>query len=234
MAVFFDTALEPQLPATPWFGTYKTVERDGRSDVHHHHHFPYPNGYAHHVSKLSAAFKHKKHANEDVVSWTPDSDIRESKLGYHIEMEVPGVSDKKDVLIQWMLPRTLLVEGSAARPHVGLGPQADGDTMRESDVVSGSETNGVEKHGVDKSEGDRDGGPCARYPDTENEVTTKVLHGERRIGSWRRVFTLPIDSDMKTMKAGLEAGLLHISVAKKEVDSGEPATRVEVEQRVVD
>ena len=234
MAVVFDTVLESELPATTCFGTYKTAERGGRSEVVHHHHFPYPSGYAHHLSKLSAAFKHKKHASEDVVSWTPDSDIRETKLGYHIEMELPGVSDKKDILIQWMLPRTMLVEGRAARPHVGRGPQADGDTMWESDVVSGSETNRVKKQGVDKSEGDQDGGPCARYPDTENEVTTKLLHGERRIGLWRRVFTLPVDSDMKTMKAGLEAGLLHISVAKKELGGGEPATRVEVEQRVVD
>jgi HSP20 family molecular chaperone IbpA len=60
-------------------------------------------------------------------------------------------------------------------------------------------------------------------------MTTKLLHGERKTGSWRRCFSLPIDCDMKTLRAGLEAGLLHISIFKRDMAGGEPATKIEVE-----
>jgi hypothetical protein len=64
-------------------------------------------------------------------SWTPNTDIRETKLAYHIEIEVPGVTDRKNLLIQWMSPRTLLVEGDIKRPPVGRGRSAEGETLWE-------------------------------------------------------------------------------------------------------
>ena len=228
MAVVLDSDLGSEVPATTSFGGYGKPEREGHSEVLHHH-FYYPSGYLHGLGNLAEVFKHKKHANGDIVSWTPDSDVRETKLAYHIEMELAGVSDKKNILIQWMSPRTLLVESKAVRPDLTRGREADGDALWESDVMLGSETNGVEEKAVDKSMNDQDGGPCVRCPDTENEMTTKLLHVERNIGSWRRCFTLPIDCDMKTLRAGLEAGLLHISVFKREMAGEELVTRTDVE-----
>jgi hypothetical protein len=64
-------------------------------------------------------------------SWTPNTDIRETKLAYHIEIEVPGVGDRQSLLIQWMSPRTLLVEGDIKRPLVGRGKNAEGETLWE-------------------------------------------------------------------------------------------------------
>ena len=38
---------------------------------------------------------------------------------------------------------------------------------------------------------------------------------ERKLSSWRRSFTLPMDVDMKTAKAVTEFGLMRILVLKK-------------------
>jgi hypothetical protein len=137
MAVVWDSALESEVPAITSFGDYGKAESERCREVHHHHHHHlYPNSYPLHLGILAGAFKHKPHANGDIGSWTPDSDIRETKLAYHIEMELAGVSDKKDILIQWMSPRTLVVEGKAVRPDLTRGREADGDAMWESDVAS--------------------------------------------------------------------------------------------------
>ena len=219
------------------FGGYEKLAREGVPIAHqHHHHFHYPGGVYHTLGNFAAeAFQHKKHtnANGDLVSWTPDSDVCETKIAYHIEMEVAGVSDKKAIKIAWLSPRTLQVDGAAMRADLIRGREGDGEPMWESDVVSGgsgSETSGVSKKPDVKAKDGEDGGPCIRCADCENEVTTKIIHGERKIGSWRRTFTMPIGCDMTTLRAKLDSGLLHISVFKKKVVDGEgPVKVVEVE-----
>ena len=41
------------------------------------------------------------------------------------------MTDRQSLLIQWMSPRTLLVEGDIKRPLVGRGKNAEGDTLWE-------------------------------------------------------------------------------------------------------
>ena len=60
-------------------------------------------------------------------------------------------------------------------------------------------------------------------------MTTEIIHGERKIGSWHRTFTLPLDRDLTTTKAKLDAGLLHISVFKNDGSGGDEAKMVAVE-----
>jgi HSP20 family molecular chaperone IbpA len=103
---------------------------------HHHdqmHHFHFPpvslqsmtRRFSHHRDKSS-------HTSEPrLPPWAPNTDIRETKLAYHIEIEVPGVMDRQNLLIQWMSPRTLLVEGDIKRPPVGRGKNAEGETLWE-------------------------------------------------------------------------------------------------------
>jgi HSP20 family molecular chaperone IbpA len=59
-------------------------------------------------------------------SWSPDTDIRQTKYAYHIEIEVPGTTDKETLLIQWLSPSTLIVRGEIERPFVGHGKAAEG------------------------------------------------------------------------------------------------------------
>ena len=41
------------------------------------------------------------------------------------------MTDRQSLLIQWMSPRTLLVEGDIKRPLVGRGRNAEGETLWE-------------------------------------------------------------------------------------------------------
>jgi len=101
-------------------------------DQMHHFHFP-PVG----LQSMTRKFSHQRdksiHSGGEprFPSWTPNTDIRETKLAYHIEIEVPGVTDRKNLLIQWMSPRTLLVEGDIKRPPVGRGRSTEGETLWE-------------------------------------------------------------------------------------------------------
>ena len=104
----------------------------------HKHHFHFPPMALHNFSDRFKSHKAatttsspQGHGTMDpapAAAWSPPADIRETKLVYHIEIEVPGVKDKKSLLIQWMSPRTLLVEGELKRPEIGQGMVAQGST----------------------------------------------------------------------------------------------------------
>jgi HSP20 family molecular chaperone IbpA len=49
----------------------------------------------------------------------PEADIRGTNLAYHIEIPLAGVKDKENLIIQWMSPRTLVVQVNVTRPDVG-------------------------------------------------------------------------------------------------------------------
>jgi len=210
MAVVWDSALGPPTSSA----NYDALATDGHSDAHLLHQPSRANGTA-----LDPA--HKRQVNGNIASWTPDSDIRETKIAYHIEIELAGLTNMKDILIQWMSSRTLLVEGKTRRMDLCRTHEGDGEAMWESD----SQPSDVENE-MHESNNDEDGGVLYRCPDTPEERTTRLVQSERKIGAWRRSFTLPIDADMKTVKAALDNGLLHISVFKRQsstqlrVDSG--------------
>jgi len=207
-------------------------ERYGHESVpgpvshHAHHHFTYPSAMYHTFGGLT----HKNTAIGEFAHWTPNSDVRETEIAYHIEMEVAGVSDKKTIKVACLAPRTLLVEGVAERADLLRGREGDGESVWKGEGVANGadkklEAKKVEVNGKD----DIDGGPCTKCADTENEMTTKVIHGERKIGSWHRTFTLPVGCDLTTTKAKLDAGLLHISVFKKDRFGANKAKIVTVE-----
>jgi len=54
-----------------------------------------------------------------------------------------------------------------------------------------------------------------------------LLH-ERKVGSWQRTFTLPLDVDMKALRAKLDAGLLGIYLPKRDL-TGEPKVKIRIE-----
>ena len=50
------------------------------------------------------------------------------------------------------------------------------------------------------------------------DVMPTVLLSERKVGPWRRTFTLPEDVEMKELKARLDGGLLRIDLPKRSVE----------------
>lgn len=138
----------------------------------------------------------------------PDVDIRDAISQYLIELECPGVKDAADIHCQWTSSRHLAVSGTVARPE--YVPCDDREVIalmpglcREKDLPLSSS---LEQEGEQKKNGD--GG-------SETPPPVYVVLGERRIGSFRRTFTFPVEVEHEGMTARLEAGLLRIRVLKK-------------------
>lgn len=159
-----------------------------------------------------------KHPNQ------PDVDISDDTYSYEIDIEMPGVQDPNSVGILWPTLRNLIITGTTTRSQFS-------DSKRVSDKIAGpseGSKNGEDEHneprenfltptkflksGLDTLE--------LRRTDASIEVESMalrpyLLHGERRIGSFRREFHFLCDIDMNNLSATLEAGLLHLSLPKK-------------------
>jgi len=231
-AVVWDTAQDSE----PVFSAFNSHEKytpkieSAPVSNHAHHHITHPNGVYHTLGNLAHGFTHKQIAIGGFAHWEPDSDVRETKIAYHIEIEAAGVSDKNTIKVSLLSPNVLQVEGVALRPDLLRGREGDGELMWNGegavkDKVDGEDT---KQNGISGKDAP-DGGPCTHCPDTENEMTTRIIRGERKIGAWHRNFTLPLDCDLTTTRAKLEAGLLHISVFKKVGSMGDNAKRIVVE-----
>jgi len=208
----------------------------------HPSHFQFPRTSLHQVT-VQSHFKGPHapgsvRAPKSATSWSPPTDIRETLSAYHIEVECPGVADenKSDVMIQWMSPHTLLVQGVAYRPqNVGLMDQGEGKRVWE-----GKDGEGWAKEVGHGKQNSADGGPLVRTPSREtveaelmSDMTPSILLSERKVGPWRRTFTLPEDVEMKELKARLEGGLLRIDLPKRSVEDLESlknaGVRIEIE-----
>jgi HSP20 family protein len=83
-----------------------------------------------------------------------------------------------------------------------------------------------------QDEADQDGGKLQRVasndPEVQNHDIPTFILNERKVGPFQRTFTVPVDADMKALKAKLENGLLRIDLPKRDM-SGEPKVKVEIE-----
>jgi len=234
----------PGLPSATTNARAETIRGEQEQDIHpvqphssHPSHFQFPRTSLHQVTLLSHF--HGPHAAGSVdapkpsqgsgaSAWFPATDIRESMRGYHIEIETPGITDEnkgESVMIQWMSPHTLLVQGVAVRPrNVGLMDQQEGKREWEGNGDGWAQEAG---HGKKLTES-TDGGPIGRTTSRETieaeffaDRTPTILLSERKVGAWRRTFTLPEDVEMKELKARLEGGLLRIDLPKRSVEDME-------------
>lgn len=108
------------------------------SKIEHHHqyHFHFPPVSFHNLAqKMRTRVPWHKKPEDFVLSpCCPETDIRETNLAYHIEIALAGVKDKESLVIQWMSPRTLVVQGDITRPDVGHGMPAQGERQWEGDT----------------------------------------------------------------------------------------------------
>jgi HSP20 family molecular chaperone IbpA len=83
-----------------------------------------------------------------------------------------------------------------------------------------------------QDESEQDGGELQRVisndSDVQNHDIPLLIHNERKVGTFERTFTLPMDVDMKELKSKLQDGLLRIDLPKRDL-SGEPKMKIEAE-----
>jgi HSP20 family molecular chaperone IbpA len=211
----------------------------------HHFHFP-PTSllaantrFGQHLRAQGRKLSHAAYGERGVAgdgsisSWSPNTDIRQTKLAYHIEIEVPGTTDKETLLIQWLSPSTLIVRGQIERPFIGHGKAAEGAYQFQQSEESadgyptGNATGSRNMEGRTTNDSGKLKTMTTDLGDEFADIPLFLLE-ERKTGPWQRTFTLPHDADMKALKARLEGGLLRIDIPTKDV-SGEPGIKVEIE-----
>ncbi|KAK3647917.1 Heat shock 70 kDa protein 1A [Elasticomyces elasticus] len=142
----------------------------------------------------------------------PDVDIRDSGDDYLIDIEVPGVKSTADVHLDWSSSRSFVLSGNVRRPGT-----AEVDESKMDDAAVNVP---VQK----KSTGYERNGSVSHKHNAKEEVQAPglphLLAGERRVGFFKRVFTLPVEVDAEKVTAKLEAGLLSLKVPKHQSAKG--------------
>ncbi|KAI5854571.1 HSP20-like chaperone [Tricharina praecox] len=169
--------------------------------------------------------------NRSNRAFTPRFDVYETADAYHLDGDLPGVSDKTSIGIEFSDERTLSISGRVSRIRQpveekheenkkggeesttmerrrSLQPTVE-DTDDEDDFSIVSHTSNKkssEQQQVAKSEGTT---TKPAGPETKTWVT------ERTFGNFQRTFNFPTPVDLEKVTAKLEAGLLQIVVPKR-------------------
>lgn len=140
----------------------------------------------------------------------PAIDVRESETVFYIDVDLPGMKDKKEMTLKWISARTMLL-----RAVVKRAPTPE-------DVGKG------EEKGEDKDKEQEEEYHHRHHHHDEPEKGPFTTVHERKVGLFGRMFNFPVDVDHDVTTAKLEAGVLSISV--KKVKAEMPVDRkVEVE-----
>jgi HSP20 family molecular chaperone IbpA len=125
----------------------------------------------------------------------PDVDVRDYETGYTIDIELPGLDDKRSVKVEWMSKHDIVISGLLARPRLPA-------------VMSHRTANGRQTKLTE----------FVTESSKKDKPAPVLLVGERRAGNFCRKFHLPMSVDAANLRARLEDGLLKIRVDKVRID----------------
>jgi len=189
---------------------------------------------AHSAGRSSNGFSNALH------SWQPRFDVKESKEGYELQGELPGV-DQENISIEFTDANTLSIKGRTERHREqGTRPGAvtEGETEKqstaESDVSSGYQKVSVEDEGASvadtttTSAANAEATTPAETPKEGSVAETQTQEvaqptqrwssrywvSERSVGEFARTFSFPNRVDQDHVKASLKNGILSIVVPK--------------------
>lgn len=167
------------------------------------------------------AFRNLDREFQNVRSFTPKFDVKETKESYELHGELPGVQ-QKDINIEWTDNNTLTISGR--HEHVreeGQRPQGFIESGENSEQKKIGHQPTVED---DPSESNT---KVAKQSD-KKEVSkqdeagkAKYWVSERSVGEFHRSFAFPARVDQEAVKASLKDGILSIIVPKAQA----PQTR---------
>ncbi|OKP06459.1 30 kDa heat shock protein [Penicillium subrubescens] len=120
-----------------------------------------------------------------VRSFAPKFDVRESEASFHLDGELPGIS-QEDINIEFTDPQTLVVKGRTEREYHTTEPKEQADSEQAVEKAS-----------------NKTSGTSHRY-----------WASERTVGEFSRTFSFPIRVDQDNVKASLKNGILSVVVPK--------------------
>lgn len=160
------------------------------------------------------AFRDIDRQFKSIRSFTPKFDVKETKDGYELHGELPGV-EQKDINIEWTDNNTLTVSGR--HEHVreeGERPQGF--------IENGQEQKKLEHQPTVEDEQPADTGAAqvakqSSHQDvfkSEEDFKPKYWVSERSVGEFHRSFAFPSRVDQDAVKASLKNGILSVVIPK--------------------
>ncbi|KAA8894422.1 HSP20-like chaperone [Sphaerosporella brunnea] len=149
-------------------------------------------------------------------AFSPNFDVHETEHEYILEGELPGLSDKKNISIEFTDDKTILISGKIER---SVKKWTD-ETGQVKTIEGGEEQKKIEegeKKEVEQKEGDK--GKQVQKGE-KRETRPKFWLSERSVGEFQRSFSFPTRVDIDRVKASLENGILRIAVPKLEKKVG--------------
>jgi HSP20 family molecular chaperone IbpA len=176
--------------------------------------------------------RHSGRRNQ-VRAFNPKFDVRELKDSYELHGELPGVS-RENISIEFTEPQTLVIRGRVERTYTSGTPPAgalEDAAVKPAITESGEESSTpaahshkatVEDEGADNATTEGAATP-AETTSTEVAKSTaaepaahkeKYWVSERSIGEFSRTFSFPGRVDQEAVSAGLNNGILTVTVPK--------------------
>ena len=157
-------------------------------------------------------------------TFTPRFDVKEAKEAYHLEGELPGIS-QDNITIEFTDEHTLTIKGHSER-HIESGSrpqpieattaQADGTATPDSaSVKSHQPTVEDEEPSTTTETPEPKGKEVEKQPKAEStEPKEQFWFSERSVGEFTRSFSFADRVDQEAVKASLKNGILSIVVPK--------------------
>jgi HSP20 family protein len=169
------------------------------------------------------AFQNLDSQFKSVRSFTPKFDVKETKDGYELHGELPGI-EQKDINIEWTDSNTISISGR--HEHVreeGQRPQGfieSGNEKEQGKLEHNKHQPTVEDENTPSS--DKKDGQVTQHSSGQQQEVSKQGEGfkpkywvsERSVGEFHRSFAFPARVDQDAVKASLKNGILSVLIPK--------------------
>lgn len=137
-----------------------------------------------------------------IRAFAPRFDVRETNDAYHLDGEIPGVS-QKDIDIEFSDPQTLVVKGRIEREYHSPDDSGAGTSAQ----AEGKKPEGEKKESKEVAK-------SGEKQVSKSDTTPRYWISERSVGEFQRTFTFPTRVDQDNVKANLKNGVLSITIPK--------------------
>jgi HSP20 family protein len=158
----------------------------------------------------------------------PNFDVHETPDAYILDGELPGVSDKSKIDIEFIDSQTLVVKGHVERSYSSRPTAADDDDNGQNKTSTAPAAAAADKDKkslqprVEEDAGNDTTTTVATSTAHKNDVAVGKNHkgrkmwvSERVFGEYQRSFSFPMGIDQDAVKASLNHGILNIVIPKK-------------------
>lgn len=164
----------------------------------------------------SSLFRSSHLNNNNLNTFTPSFDVKETKEAYVLDGEVPGISDKSALDLSFVDDNTLVIKGRIEK-HNESGNENGSNQAAEShtDKASGYHSPTVEEEGSNSQAVSKTTSTEVQQQQQQQQPQHRYWIRERYVGEFQRSFSFPQNVDHDAVKASLKDGILSVVVPKK-------------------